>query len=191
MLDRAPSQPLPVWSEMDREARKAFIQPLLPDHSAADIAAKVTGCTRNSIIGFIARHMKGQRLSQSNRRTNAEIMAAAPRHVTRSPEQIREDNRTIALLQHRKRNGNAGQPKAPAIMHRIEAATVKPPRAMRVPIDLPEVGKRLRLVDLGPRDCRYCNGDPLTADHSFCGAPAMPGKPWCEAHFRIVFPGGL
>lgn len=191
MLDRAPSSPLPSWSEMDREARKAFILPLLPDHSAADIAAKVTGCTRNSIIGFIARHMKGHRLSQSNRRTNAEIMAAAERNVTRTRQQVREDSRALAILMHRKRNGNAGQPKAPAIMHRIEAATVKPPRILPIPKDLPEMSARKRLIDLGSNECKFCTGDPLTADHSFCGNPVRPGSSWCESHHRIVFPGGL
>lgn len=86
-------------------------------------------------------------------------------------------------------NRNRGQPKAAAaIRHRAEVALVAP-RLMPVPKGLPDVTDRITLLmasDMG--GCMFCNGDPLTADHSFCGQPRREGSPWCDRHYRIVFP---
>jgi GcrA cell cycle regulator len=30
-------------------------------------------------------------------------------------------------------------------------------------------------------------GDPATDDFWFCGLPALPGKPYCEAHVGVAF----
>jgi hypothetical protein len=89
----------------------------------------------------------------------------------------------------RKPHANKGAPKAAAIRHRVEMRTVKPPRALPIPKGLPDVTSRIGLLDLGTRDCRYCSGDPLTADHSFCGQRVKPGSSWCPSHHAIVFGG--
>lgn len=54
-------------------------------------------------------------------------------------------------------------------------------------VELPEISARRMLIDLRSGECRWCDGDPLTADHSFCGMPARPGSSWCEAHHARVF----
>ena len=65
---------------------------------------------------------------------------------------------------------------------------LKPPKPLPIPDDLPELSARRRLIDLSAHECRYCTGDPLTADHSFCGEPVKPGTSWCEKHYAVVFP---
>lgn len=48
--------------------------------------------------------------------------------------------------------------------------------------------KRLKLVDVGPHDCRFAVNDAKPGeDHLFCGLRAEPGKPYCQAHCRVVY----
>jgi GcrA cell cycle regulator len=48
--------------------------------------------------------------------------------------------------------------------------------------------KILKTVDtLEPYDCRWPIGDPRHPDFHFCGAPQLPGRPYCELHWRMAF----
>lgn len=42
--------------------------------------------------------------------------------------------------------------------------------------------KHLRLEELTSGVCRWPEGEPGTEDFHFCGAPAVPEKPYCEDH---------
>lgn len=53
-----------------------------------------------------------------------------------------------------------------------------------------EVEKRARkltLMELTERTCKWPVGDPATPDFWFCGLPAQTGKPYCEAHVGVAF----
>ena len=52
-----------------------------------------------------------------------------------------------------------------------------PPPAPRVP--------RL-LVDLDWRDCRWPVGRDVDGRHLMCGAPQVPGRPYCERHCNAI-----
>jgi GcrA cell cycle regulator len=83
-------------------------------------------------------------------------------------------------------NRNDGKPRAPrnaedqsglvAAQQNLEAAAEK---------GFPNGGKDF--VELGSRDCRFINGDPMVGGHKFCGAKAVHGKSWCSHHYRVVF----
>ena len=47
--------------------------------------------------------------------------------------------------------------------------------------------RRLTLMELTERTCKWPIGDPATQDFYFCGHPALPGKPYCEAHVSVAF----
>ena len=47
--------------------------------------------------------------------------------------------------------------------------------------------KRLNLLQLTERTCKWPIGDPATDDFFFCGLPSMGGKPYCEAHVQVAF----
>ncbi len=47
--------------------------------------------------------------------------------------------------------------------------------------------KRLSLMQLTERTCKWPVGDPATDDFWFCGLPSTPGKPYCEAHVAVAF----
>ncbi|WP_223641125.1 GcrA family cell cycle regulator, partial [Rhodobacter sp. TJ_12] len=53
-----------------------------------------------------------------------------------------------------------------------------------------EVEKRARkisLMELTERTCKWPIGDPATDNFYFCGLPAQAGKPYCEAHVSVAF----
>jgi GcrA cell cycle regulator len=46
--------------------------------------------------------------------------------------------------------------------------------------------KPKKLLDLESHDCRWPVGEPRHPDFHFCGAPQLPGHPYCERHRRIA-----
>ncbi|MEC9432015.1 MAG: GcrA family cell cycle regulator, partial [Pseudomonadota bacterium] len=56
--------------------------------------------------------------------------------------------------------------------------------------NLEEVEKRARRLDLlqlTERTCKWPIGDPATTDFFFCGLPSIAGKPYCETHVSVAF----
>ena len=47
--------------------------------------------------------------------------------------------------------------------------------------------RRLTLMELTERTCKWPIGDPATEDFWFCGLPSQPGKPYCDAHVGVAF----
>ena len=47
--------------------------------------------------------------------------------------------------------------------------------------------RRLTLMELTERTCKWPIGDPATDDFWFCGLPSQQGKPYCEAHVGVAF----
>ncbi|MEX0970425.1 MAG: GcrA family cell cycle regulator [Paracoccaceae bacterium] len=47
--------------------------------------------------------------------------------------------------------------------------------------------KKLNLMQLTERTCKWPIGDPATPEFWFCGHPTEPGKPYCETHVGIAF----
>lgn len=43
------------------------------------------------------------------------------------------------------------------------------------------------VATLETNDCRWPIGDPREADFHFCGAQQVPGRPYCELHWRMAF----
>ena len=59
---------------------------------------------------------------------------------------------------------------------------VRPAENVVVPIS-----RRLQLVQLSERTCKWPNGDPLTEEFSFCGNDAAETGPYCGYHSKIAF----
>ncbi|TYO91210.1 GcrA family cell cycle regulator [Oceanicella actignis] len=89
----------------------------------------------------------------------------------------------------------AAQPEAPVVARRGgPGAGPQPPAPSEVSEEarrrLEEVEKkarRLSLLELTERTCKWPIGDPATDDFYFCGLPAHGGKPYCEDHVVIAY----
>ena len=172
--------------------------------SASAIAKELGGVTRNAVIG------KVHRLGLSNRTEEPAEAAAAPAAPASAPAPDKKAVRKPAAAAPR---AETPAPDAPAPKP-AEAAAPQPaftpvPRRPIVPAGQPlppqpsaneispealasvrEVEKRARkltLMELTERTCKWPIGDPATDKFWFCGLPTVAGKPYCEAHVSVAF----
>jgi GcrA cell cycle regulator len=166
--------------------------------SASQIAKELGGVTRNAVIG------KVHRLGLSNRaggkedeEEQAPVTAPAPRveAAPRSDARPASDPQprpaaaapaapasNVTPLPIRKAIIPAGQPLPPQpSLNEIS------PEALASVREVEKRAKRLTLMELTERTCKWPIGDPATDDFWFCGLPSIPGKPYCEAHVGVAF----
>ncbi|WP_426035434.1 GcrA family cell cycle regulator [Cypionkella sp. TWP1-2-1b2] len=176
--------------------------------SASQIAKELGGVTRNAVIG------KVHRLGLSNRVGGGAVEAdepevAAPTPLrpgpspkpviveapvrAASPERVVPEPRpaapvaasasvTTLPIPLRKAIIPAGQPLPPQ-----PSANEISPEALASVREVEKRAKRLSLMELTERTCKWPIGDPATEDFWFCGLPSVPGKPYCEAHVSVAF----
>jgi len=173
--------------------------------SASQIAKELGGVTRNAVIG------KVHRLGLSNRGDDsaepapeavakpaaaasappaAEPKAAAPQPArppepkpAAAPEPAPEP---AAVPQpagfNRRPIVPAGQPLPPQ-----PSANEISPEALASVREVEKRARKLTLMELTERTCKWPIGDPATDKFWFCGLPSVPGKPYCEAHVGVAF----
>ncbi len=76
----------------------------------------------------------------------------------------------------------AGQPLPPQ-----PSANEVSAEALATVREVEKSARRLTLMELTERTCKWPVGDPATDDFWFCGLPVQPGKPYCEAHVAVAF----
>ena len=76
----------------------------------------------------------------------------------------------------------AGQPLPPQ-----PSANEISPEALASVREVEKRAKKLKLMELTERTCKWPIGDPATEDFWFCGLPSVAGKPYCEAHVSVAF----
>ncbi|ARC89239.1 GcrA family cell cycle regulator [Rhodovulum sp. MB263] len=178
--------------------------------SASQIAKELGGVTRNAVIG------KVHRLGLSNRAGAAparpapaaaaatapaakekpapkpEAAPAAAPAAPASPSPATPESRPAAAQEPqdaapppaatRKAIVPAGQPLPPQ-----PSANEISPEALASVREVEKTAKRLTLMELTERTCKWPIGDPATDDFWFCGLPVQQGKPYCEAHVGVAF----
>ena len=171
--------------------------------SASQIAKELGGVTRNAVIG------KVHRLGLSNRTQGGEVEApvvettspAEPEPVIAEPAQPKpqkpaaepepvepptaeddDDEEDEAPVSARRQIVPAGQPLPPQ-----PSANEISAEALATVREVEKSSKRLTLMELTERTCKWPIGDPATEDFWFCGLNAQPGKPYCEAHVGVAF----
>lgn len=154
--------------------------------SASQIAKELGGVTRNAVIG------KVHRLGLSNRATtNAAPKAEAKPKATpkaepkeqpasKAAEPAAEKPSNVTPL--RRQIIPAGQPLPP----QPSANEISPEALARVS-EIEKKAKKLTLLELTERTCKWPVGDPATPNFWFCGLPTQTGKPYCEAHVGVAF----
>lgn len=76
----------------------------------------------------------------------------------------------------------AGQPLPPQ-----PSANEVDPVALATVREVEKTARKLTLLELTERTCKWPIGDPATEEFWFCGLPVKPGKPYCEAHVAVAF----
>ncbi|TJZ93515.1 GcrA cell cycle regulator, partial [Paracoccus gahaiensis] len=76
----------------------------------------------------------------------------------------------------------AGQPLPPQ-----PSANEISPEALASVREVEKRARKLTLMELTERTCKWPIGDPATDKFWFCGLPSVAGKPYCEAHVGVAF----
>lgn len=163
--------------------------------SASQIAKELGGVTRNAVIG------KVHRLGLSNRAGGAD-RPEEEMTTTEMPAVEEPAHEPQAAEADEAERAAAAAPR-PAAKEPVPAARPKPVPGQPLPpqttpseisaealANLAEVAKkarRLSLMQLTERTCKWPVGDPATDDFWFCGLPSVPGKPYCETHVAVAF----
>ena len=74
----------------------------------------------------------------------------------------------------------------PLILDRLETG-LSAAQALASVREVEKRAKKLTLMALTERTCKWPIGDPATDDFWFCGLPSVAGKPYCEAHVGVAF----
>jgi len=160
--------------------------------SASQIAKELGGVTRNAVIG------KVHRLGLSNRATGAPAAKTeakskpapkpevkpkvSPKTEAARPEPAPSTAETRPSVPARKQIIPAGQPLPPQ-----PSANEISPEALAKVNEVEKKAKKISLMELTERTCKWPVGDPATPDFWFCGLPVQAGKPYCEAHVGVAF----
>jgi len=164
--------------------------------SASQIAKELGGVTRNAVIG------KVHRLGLSNRNGSAQASnaasAATPEAETPKPAAKPAPKPAAKPAAPAQSAAEDAAPATPAVRVKaiIPAGQPLPPQPSANEIDpaalakvseIEKKAKRLTLMELTERTCKWPVGDPATDDFWFCGLPVQTGKPYCEAHVGVAF----
>ena len=156
--------------------------------SASQIAKALGGVTRNAVIG------KVHRLGLSNRTggggatkpgTKDRAAKPAPTATSATRPEVAQSAPQPArkpVIPLRRPIIPAGQPLPPQ-----PSANEISPEALASVREVEKKAKRIGLMDLTERTCKWPIGDPATDDFWFCGLSVQTGKPYCEAHVSVAF----
>ena len=179
--------------------------------SASQIAKELGAVTRNAVIGKVHRLGLSNRVGPGGRddAEEAELpvtpapVAEPPRPPVAEPVRAADPaprpaaaptpppapERPAAVapapilpIPMRKAIIPAGQPLPPQ-----PSANEISPEALASVREVEKRAKKLTLMELTERTCKWPIGDPATEDFWFCGLPSVAGKPYCEAHVGVAF----
>ena len=185
-----------AWSD----ERVAILKKMwLEGSSASEIAKELGNITRNAVIG------KVHRLGMSNRDTNnlksGSSTSNAKKSVRRGrPPKVNKEEKKRGRPHKLKDPGDL-----PGTFDVTEKSTTSSAKEMRLDenktklaSDLSEEtlqnilkvemkSKKISLMELTERTCKWPIGDPATDTFWFCGHESEPGKPYCKTHISIAF----
>ena len=169
--------------------------------SASQIAKELGGVTRNAVIGKVHRLGLSNRTAEAAKPEVEEAPAAPAKAAAKpkaQPETAKEedvqaeepeeeetpelDENGIPISAARRAIIPAGQPLPPQ-----PSANEISPEALAKVNEVEKTAKKLTLMELTEKTCKWPVGDPATEDFWFCGLAAQPGKPYCEAHVGVAF----
>ncbi len=166
--------------------------------SASQIAKELGGVTRNAVIGKVHRlglsNRAGSGGSASKAAPKEKPAAAAkpapkPKAATKAApastppkEEPELDENGIPISAARRAIIPAGQPLPPQ-----PSANEISPEALAKVSEVEKTAKRITLMELTEKTCKWPVGDPATDDFWFCGLAVQQGKPYCEAHVGVAF----
>lgn len=167
--------------------------------SASQIAKEIGGVTRNAVIGKVHRLGLSNRaapVAEASTAPKSEPAAEVPQEAAATdpaPQRAAPERKTVAFAEAA---AAPAEPQTPARRQIIPAGQPLPPQpsaneispeALATVREVEKRAKKLTLMELTERTCKWPVGDPATPDFWFCGLPTQQSKPYCEAHVGVAF----
>ncbi len=174
--------------------------------SASQIAKELGGVTRNAVIGKVHRlglsnragggggapaaQPAGGKAAAEKAPETKSASAKAPAAEKAKPAEPAADTApepktepaAPPMSAARRAIIPAGQPLPPQ-----PSANEISPEALAKVNEVEKTARKISLMELTERTCKWPIGDPATEDFWFCGLPVQQGKPYCEAHVGVAF----
>ena len=185
-----------AWSD----ERVAVLKKMwLDGNSASEIAKELGNITRNAVIG------KVHRLGLSNRDTNVSKAGATANKAIKGlkrgrppkinkepkkrgrPQKINEPKDFNETPMERGRSISASGTTRRSNDGKLEVVSDLSEETLKDLLKVEMKSKKISLMDLTERTCKWPIGDPATDAFWFCGHEAEPGKPYCKTHISIAF----
>ena len=180
--------------------------------SASQIAKELGSVTRNAVIGKVHRlglsnrvgtgpvppvpvppsktvPLKDKPAAKSAGRDDAipDVLSDTPQMAAEEPDDLLDDDEEEDLAPPvmsaaRRAIIPAGQPLPPQpSLNEIS------PEALAKVNEVEKTARKLTLMELTEKTCKWPVGDPATENFWFCGLAVQQGKPYCEAHVGVAF----
>jgi GcrA cell cycle regulator len=141
--------------------------------SASQIAAQLGGVSRNAVIGKVHRLKLSSRGRTAPTQTRQKKpKAAAPKPVKPVSAQVRPMPQTVG---------------ATALKIEFDAEPAPRPIVRQTDSVVVPISRRLKLIELSDKTCKWPNGDPLSEEFHFCGNTSKETGPYCSYHARLAF----
>ena len=174
--------------------------------SASQIAKELGSVTRNAVIG------KVHRLGLSNRAgsgavppTPPPVSKVVPLKDKTAPKVAGREEQLVDPMaeapEPEPETDDEDEDEAPQVMSAARRAIIPAgqplppqpslneisPEALAKVNEVEKTARKLTLMELTEKTCKWPVGDPATDNFWFCGLAVQQGKPYCEAHVGVAF----
>lgn len=143
--------------------------------TASQIATSLGGVSRNAVIG------KVHRLGLSNRSGTEK----QPEPEAEAEEPVELKKKEAAAPAEAPVEEPKAQAEEPTIEQSEQEDVINPVMALAAEVE--RSARKLSLLELNERTCKWPIGDPSTDDFYFCGLPCAVDKPYCSAHVAVAY----